>query len=154
MIIEFQNGNQIDVFPCVAISYDVKDGATWFGEDDQREAYDFSYNYEGNDLLGMLEEMESRGCKNIECYCELTDLHDKVGVTFYYTGRGLSIDADDETYMFKQLAKELTDGLDMDVDDVANKLMYLNSSVGIPFNELANLCWQNIATVFDMINMD
>lgn len=148
MIIELSNGNKIDVFPCVEIHYDVGRGATWFNDPDQQDEYDFSYNYEGNDLYGILEEMEVRGCKNIECICEIRNLRNKIDAQLYFKDGLLSIDADDETYIYKTLAKELTDGLDLDIAEITNKLMILN----MPLDELINMCWENSVAVFDLIN--
>ena len=64
-VIEFGNGDAITVFPSLAIQFDVKAGATWFNDPDQEEEHDLAYNYDGDDPLGLLEEMAHTQGKTI-----------------------------------------------------------------------------------------
>ena len=150
MILEFNNGDAINVFPVIAIRYDVKAGATWWNDPDQEEEFDLEYNYDGCDPIGLLDEMECRGCINIEVEAE----HDGITLFFLYEDGKLTLDSSDYNSLMKKIAKDLICGLDKDLKQTMNGLEKLKDGNNMTLDELENLCWDDSATVFDLINVE
>ena len=150
MILEFGNGDAITVFPSLAIQFDVKAGATWFNDPDQEEEHDLAYNYDGNDPLELLEEMESRGCTNISVETD----HDGVYLYFWYENGKLTLSGGDYNSVMRKITKDLIAGLDKDLNKIKARLEKLKEGNNMTLDELENLCSKNSLAVFDLINYE
>lgn len=150
MMLEFNNGDEITVFPSLAIHYDVKAGATWWNDPDQEEEYDLEYNYDGNYPMELLDEMADRGCFNISVEAE----HEGLDLFFWYENWDLRLDGSDYNSLMRKIASDLIVGLDKDLDVTIKELEKLKDGNNMTLNELENLCWADSATVFDLINVE
>lgn len=147
MIIEFGNGDSISVFPCVEVRYDVEASATWFNDPNQEDEYDFAMNYDGCDVMSLVDDMANRGCTNISIYAE----HEGLGLFFWYNNGELEIDNVDYNNVLKKIAQDLIAGLDKDFDYTYKALKKLKEDSGMSLQELEDRCWADSASIFDAI---